>query len=339
MSARRLIAVLAAVLALAACGRKSSETDANAPGVLNFSILSAENQQSSQPLWQPLLDDLHKQTGLTIKPFFATNYTSLIEAMRFNQVQMGWFSAVPSIEAIDRANAEVLGRIVLLDGTPGYNSILIVHKGSGITLDDVLRCGKRYTFGNGDAKSTSGTLAPQYYLFTPLGITPGDCFSIVRSASHQANLGAAANGLVDVATNNSEALVFAARTPEGRAILDKIQVIWRSPLLPESGILVRRDLDPATVAKVRAFFVNYGKATGAEGDHERRVMTALNYRGFAAADDSYLDPVRAMMDSDDLAEAKRTGNPAKIEAARKALAEVQARMAAHGVAGPSAPKP
>ena len=68
---------------------------------------------SMATLWQPLLDDMAaSQTGLKVKPFFATNYTSLIEAMRFKQVQVGWFSALPALEAVSRADGEVLGRVI-----------------------------------------------------------------------------------------------------------------------------------------------------------------------------------------------------------------------------------
>ena len=319
--------VIAAMLAVCGCGPSSGpKPSLTTPDVLNFSILSAENQQSMGPLWQPLLDDLQKQTGLKVKPFFASNYTSLVEAMRFNQVQVGWFSAVPSIDAIDRANAKVLGRIISGDGTGGYQSVLIVRKGSGITLDDVLKCGKRYDFGMGDPKSTSGTLAPEYYLFSPKGITPADCFKTVRSASHQANLGAVANGVVDVASNNTEGLLFAAREKQGKDIVSRVQVIWTSPPLPESAILARQDLDPAALKKLTDFFVNYGKGPGAEGERERKVMAGLTYRGFAPADNNYLDSVRAMIDADALSDARRSGDPARIAAAQKTLAAVEARL-------------
>jgi phosphonate transport system substrate-binding protein len=339
---RNVLALCAAVvlMAVGGCGpTPSTKSLATTPDVLNFSILSAENQQSMGPLWQPLIDDLQKQTGLKVKPYFATNYTALVEAMRFNQVQVGWFSAVPAIDAIDRANAQVLGRIISGDGSGGYQSILIARKGSGITLADVLKCGKRLDFGMGDPRSTSGTLAPEYYLFAPRGITPADCFKTVRSASHQANLGAVANGVVDVATNNTEGLLFASREPQGKAIVAKVETIWTSPPLPESAILARSDLDPAVLKKLRDFFVNYGKAPGAEGDRERKVMEGLTYRGFAPADNSYLDSVRAMMDFNALADAKKSGDPAKIAAAQKVLDAVQARLGPNGAAASTPLKP
>ena len=323
------LAAVAAALALGSCSKPAAPSAT--PDVLTFSILSAENQQSMEPLWTPLLNDLQKQTGLKVKPFFASNYTSLVEAMRFNQVQVGWFSAVPSVDAIDRSNAVVLGRVISGDGSTGYQSILIVNKDSPITLDDVLKCGKRYNFGMGDPKSTSGTLAPLYYLFSPRGIEPADCFKTVRNASHQANLGAVATGVVDVATNNTEGLVFAGRETEGKKMVSKVKIIWRSPLLPESAIIARKDLDPVVLQKLRTFFLDYGKADGPEGDRERKVMAGLTYRGFAPADNSYLDSVRAMIDANALREAKTSGDPAKIAAAQKALAEVEARL------GPNAP--
>jgi phosphonate transport system substrate-binding protein len=237
---------------------------------------------------------------------------------------VGWFSAVPSVDAIDRANAEVLGRVISGDGSTGYASILIVGKDSKITLEDVLKCGKRYDIGMGDPKSTSGTLAPEYYLFSPKGIEPADCFKTVRSASHQSNFFSVANGLLDVATNNTIGLIFYKReNPEAAA---KVQVIWTSPELPESSIVVRKDLDPAVKEKIRGFFLSYGHAPGAEGDHQREVLKGLAYSGFLAAD-SYLDPVRQMQAADDLGQARHSGDPAKIAAAQKAFDALQAEVA------------
>lgn len=156
------------------------------PDKLVFSILSAEGQANSGPLWQPLLDDLERAIGVPVEPVFGSNYSVLVEAMRADQAQIGWFSALPAVQAIDRAGAEVVARTVDVEGKDSYVSSLIVKRGSGITIDDVAACGKRYTFGIGDAQSTSGTLAPLTYFFGPRNITPTTCFSTVRSASHQA---------------------------------------------------------------------------------------------------------------------------------------------------------
>jgi phosphonate transport system substrate-binding protein len=335
MIRRRMLAGLAcaslALLALAGCSDKPSISGPNAKEI-TFSILSAENQTSMQPLWQPLLDDLSKQTGVKVKPYFATNYTALVEAMRFGQVQMGWFSARPALEAVNRANAEVVGRVVDAGGDATYKSVLIVRKGSGITVDDLLKCGRKRTFGIGDAESTSGTLAPMTYLFTPRDIEPAKCFKTVRSASHQANFFAVANGVLDVATNNTVGLIFYRR--ENPKLADKIEVIWTSPPLPESSILVRKDMDPALKEKIRQFFLTYGVGTGPDADRQRAVLEKLAYGGFRPADDSYLDPVREMVAGQQLAEARKSGDKARIAKAQAEFERVQAAAAQRRAANP-----
>lgn len=331
MIRRRLLAGLAAAVALAGCGQQESVTGPRSKE-LTFSILSAESQASMQPMWQPLLDDMSKSIGVPVKPYFATNYTALVEAMRFGQVQAGWFSARPALEAVNRADAEVLGRVVDAGGEATYRSVLIVRKGSKITLDDVLKCGRKLSFGIGDTQSTTGTLAPMTYLFTPRGIEPAKCFKAVRAANHQANFFSVANGVVDVATNNSVGLLFAER--ENPDLAARVEVIWTSPPLPESSILVRRDLDPALKEKIRQFFITYGTGTGAEADRQREVLQRLAYGGFRPADDTYLDPIREMVAGEALAEARKSGDKAKIAAAEAHFDKVRASAAQRRAANP-----
>ena len=77
---------LAATFALSACGGSGggaeSSKSAAPPREIVFSILSAENQASMEPLWTPLINDMSAATGVRVRPFFASNYTALIEAMR-----------------------------------------------------------------------------------------------------------------------------------------------------------------------------------------------------------------------------------------------------------------
>ena len=253
---RRLMgvaAVAALTLGLAACGKGEETKSGAAPSEITFSILSAEGQASAGPLWQPLLDDMSKSLGVKVIPRFGSNYNVLIEAMRFNQSQVGWFSAKPMLEAIDRADGEVIARIVDPEGRDSYQSTLIVKKGSGITLEDVLACGKKYDFGIGDAQSTSGTLAPMTFLFNARGVVPSQCFKTVRAANHQANAFGVAAGTVNVATSNTVNTIFLER--QNPQIAEQLREVWRSPALPEGAVLVRTDLDPAVKEKLRGFLL------------------------------------------------------------------------------------
>ena len=88
--------------------------------------------------------------GRPVKAFYGSNYTALIEAMRFKQTNLGWFTNQSGLEAVRRADAEVFARSVNPSGVDGYESVIIVKKGSGLTLDKILACGGKLNFGMGD---------------------------------------------------------------------------------------------------------------------------------------------------------------------------------------------
>ena len=161
----------------------------------------------------------------------------------------------------------------------------------------MLKCDQSLDFGIGDAKSTSGTLAPMTYLFAPQNIEPERCFKQVRAANHQANLFAVANGVLDVATNNSTAIrLQGIRDEENRAngqptVADKVKVIWESPKLPEDPIVWRKDLDPAVKEKVRQFFLTYGKGEGPEAERVIRHLVAQGNTLIFGTTFGYMEPM------------------------------------------------
>lgn len=330
MSLARAMAALSAALALAGCGDGLDRGDA--PEVIRFSILNTENSQTSERYWTPVLEDMEKATGLEIEPYFQSNYTGLIEAMRFRQTDVGWFSNQSGLEAVRRAGGEVFARTTDPSGIDGYYSVLIVNAGGNLTLDDVLKCDKSLTFGIGDAKSTSGTLAPMTYLFAPRGIDPKDCFRTVRAANHQANLFAVARGVLDVATNNTTGMRLDKE--RGGKASDQVRIIWRSPTLPEDPIIYRKDLDPAVKEKLRQFFLTYGQGEGPQAQRQRRNLAALSIGGFQPADDTHLLPVREMEATEAVLKARAGGEARAIEEAERELAAIrQQRIDIAGKAG------
>src|SRR5262245_66594818 len=103
---------------------------AGAAEEVNFGIISTETTANLKTIWEPFLADMTKQTGLNIKAFYASDYAGVIEAMRFNKVQVAWFGNKSAMEAVDRAGGEIFAQTVDKDGNPGYWSHIIVHKDS-----------------------------------------------------------------------------------------------------------------------------------------------------------------------------------------------------------------
>ena len=257
---------------------------------INFGIISTESSQNLRQDWQPLLDDFQRKTGMTIKAFYASDYAGIIEGMRFNKVQAGWFGTKSALEAVDRAGGEVFAQMVNEDGSKGYYSHLIVNKDSPIgSLDDMFKNGKSLSFGNGDPNSTSGYLVPGFYVFAQNKIDPKTYFKVTRSANHETNALAVANKQVDVATNNSENLdKLKQRYPEK---FNEIKIIWTSPLIPLDPLVMRKDLPEATKTKIKDFFINYGKSD----PREKEILMKLSkLSGFKESGNAQLIPIREL---------------------------------------------
>ncbi|MFC3228597.1 phosphonate ABC transporter substrate-binding protein [Marinibaculum pumilum] len=291
-------AAAAALLMAAGTGTVAAADDAK---VINFGIISTESSQNLKTIWDPFLAAMSEQTGMEVKPFFASDYAGVIEGMRFGKVDVAWFGNKSAMEAVDRAGGEVFAQTVDSEGNPGYWSLLITHKDSPLSkLEDVLACDQSLTFGLGDPNSTSGFLVPTTFVYAQRGIDPRKCYKTVTNASHEANLMAVAAGQVDFATNNTENMRRLEKTaPEARA---KIKVIWQSPLIPSDPLVWRKDLDQAMKDKVYTFIMTFGRiGSPEEVEQERQILTGLQWAPFRPSSDAQLYPIRVLAISKDMA--------------------------------------
>jgi len=254
---------------------------------ISFGIISTDSAAAQRDRWEPFFRDMEKKTGLTVKSFY---YAGVIEAMRFNKVQVAWYGNKAAMEAVDRANGEIFAQLMYADGTYGYHALLITHKDSPYkSLDDVFTNGKNINFGIGDPNSTSGFLVPTYYVFSQRKVDPREVFKTVRNGSHGANIQAVLAKQLDVATNNTEDYGRLEATKPDQA--SQIRVIWKSPLIPSDPFVWRKDLDSASKEKIRNFVLNYAKTDPAE---KQILKNIYNYGGFRASTNAQLNPIRQL---------------------------------------------
>ena len=282
-----------AMAALAGAALLTAPARAEQLKELDFGIISTESTQNLRTIWEPFLADMERKLGMKVNAFFAPDYAGIIQAMRFGKVQVAWYGNKSAIEAVDRADGEVFVQTVAADGSPGYWSHIIVHKDSPLKdVDQLLKSGKDYTFGNGDPNSTSGFAVPGYYVFAQAGVDPKQHFKRMVTGGHEVNALAVANKQVDAATNNSENLQRLAIThPEKR---EQIKVIWTSPLIPSDPIVWRKDLDAADKKKIKTFFLTYGVGDGAEAKKEAEVLKGLQWAPFKESSNRQLVPIRQL---------------------------------------------
>ncbi len=289
---------------------------------INFGVISTDSASVQRERWEPLFRDMEKRTGLTIKAFYAPDYAGVVEAMRFNKVQVAWYGNKAAIDAVDRSNGEVFAQILRSDGSLGYYSLLITQKDSPYNnLNDVLKNSKSINFGIGDPGSTSGFLVPSYYVFAMNKVDPRTAFKTIRNASHGANIQAVLAKQVDVATNNTEETDKLEQTKPEMA--KELKIIWKSPLIPNDPIVWRKDLDPAVKAKVKNFLMGYGKT-----DADKEVMSRIyNYSGFKESTNDQLTPIRQLELYKDRVKIENDANYSAEEKTRL-LADIDKKLAA-----------
>jgi phosphonate transport system substrate-binding protein len=306
--------VTACALALASLSASAQE--------VSFGIISTDSASVQRERWEPLFRDMEARTGLTIKSFYAPDYAGVVEAMRFNKVQVAWYGNKAAIDAVDRSNGEVFAQVLKSDGTLGYHSLLITQKDSPYNnLADVLKNSKAINFGMGDPGSTSGFLVPSYYVFALNKVDPRTAFKTIRNASHGANMQAVLAKQLDVATNNSEETdKLEASKPE---VLKELKILWTSPLIPNDPLVWRKDLDAGVKAKLKTFLLGYGKT-----DADKAVLKNIyNYSGFKESTNAQLVPIRQL---ELFKDRSKIENDLQYSAEEKAvrIAEIDKKLAA-----------
>ncbi len=290
---------------------------------INFGVIATDSASAQRERWEPFFRDMEKKTGIKVKSFYAPDYAGVIEAMRFNKIQVAWYGNKSAMEAVDRANGEIFAQVMYADGTFGYHGLLIAHKDSPWnSVEDVLKNSKSINFSIGDPNSTSGFLIPTFYVFAKNGVDHRSAFKTVRNASHGANIQAVLARQVDVATNNTEDMgKLESSKPE---LFAQLKVLWKSPLIPSDPFVWRKDLDPNVKARLKSFVLGYAKTD----PEEKKILGAIyNYGGFRESNNDQLIPIRQLELARDRT---RVGNDEKLAADEKArlIAEIDRKLAA-----------
>ena len=316
----------AVMLGVSACEKQALAPSSRSE--IAFAVQPVEKSQDLDKLWAPVMADMQRQTGLKVKPYYTSSYTDLIDAIRFNHVQVALLSSAPGLEAMDRGQGEVFAHTTNPDGSDGYTSVIVVRKESKLTVKDLLKCDRKLNLGMGDVRSTSGTLVPKADLFLPNKVDVGKCFKNLKFAKRDSNIDDIFAGVLDAATTNSDALSELNDTPEGRDKLARLKIIWQSDPLPKGVIEYRADLDPATKEKIRSFFLSYGTGTGPDAERQRANLRAFRLGTLKPSDASYLLPERLLEASIALQEANLSGDKAAIERAQIVIRDVKAEQEA-----------
>lgn len=289
----KLTTLLAACGLAAAVSATAIANDATDLETIRFGIIATDSADNLRGQWVDFIAAMEAQTGYRVDPFFAPDYNGIIEAMRFDQIEIAYIGGAAAVQAADRSGAEVFAQRVNAGNNVGYHTLLIVHRDSPIqSVDDLFENAGRLRAALGDVNSTSGFLVPDFYLFQRRGVVPSSAFASVTNASHEAMMLAVANQTADFATISS--FQPARMTPD---VVAQVREIWRSPLIPSSPMMWRGNLPEVTKNRIRAFFLSYGQVgTPEEIATAREVLgrTSGGMEIWRASSNHQLIPVRQL---------------------------------------------
>ena len=222
---------------------------AGAETVLNMGLVPGEDPRVMVNDNQALLDHLQSSLQMDVKPFVATDYNGVIEALRSKKLDLALLGPFSYVLATTVADVEAFALLETEKQGATYRSVIIARKDRGVrSLKDL--AGKTFAFV--DPSSTSGHLFPKAALIKA-GYNPDTYFSrVIYSGGHDASALAVQNGKVDAAAI-ADALLEIAYA-RGMLKQDEVVVVWTSDPIPGPPVAYRRDLPADLKAKIRASF-------------------------------------------------------------------------------------
>lgn len=246
---RSFVAAAAAAITFSVLGATAAQA---AQDTLTIGLIPAEDSQAMIESSKQVIEQLQQQTGMKVKPFVATDYNGIIEALRAKKLDVAYLGPFSYVLAASVADVEAFSvAVTKKSGKSAYKSLIVVRKDSGI---DSVQALKGRTFAFVDPSSASGHLFPKAGL-EQAGYSPEKLFSrVVFSGSHDASLLAVANKKVDAAAVADR--IYASAIAKGQLRPDELSVVWTSSDIPESPMVWRKDLDPAVKEKVARALAN-----------------------------------------------------------------------------------
>lgn len=100
------------------------------PKSFKFAIIPVEGGLNVKERFDLFKIHMEKSMGIKVELFIVSDYNGIITAMTHKSVDAAYFGFKFYVEAVNRADVEVLALELNKSGKPGYNGIIIVRSDS-----------------------------------------------------------------------------------------------------------------------------------------------------------------------------------------------------------------
>jgi phosphonate transport system substrate-binding protein len=252
--------------------------DAN-PDTLKVALLPDENASELIKRNKPLKDYLENKLNKKIELIVTTDYSSMIEAMRFGRIDLAYFGPLSYVLAKTKSDIEPFAAMVI-NGTPTYRSVIIANTHSGVSSYSDMK-GKKMVYG--DRVSTSSHLIPKSVLLEQAGLEAKKDYEQHFVGSHDSVAVNVANGNAD-AGGLSE-VIFDSLVARNIISTEKVKVLGYSKPYPQYPWAMRSNLDPDLKSKIKTAFIELKDPV---------VLKNFKAEAFAPITDQDYDVIREM---------------------------------------------
>ncbi|MCL6609560.1 MAG: phosphate/phosphite/phosphonate ABC transporter substrate-binding protein [Geminicoccaceae bacterium] len=248
------------------------------PAKLRVALLPDENATTLIQQAQPLKAYLEKALAKDIELVVTTDYSSMIEAMRFGRIEIAYFGPFSYVLAKSKAPTIEPFAVGIEKGSPTYHSILIATADGPVkTVEDI----RGKPFGFGDQASTSSHLVPRALLLKKYKLEGNKDYKVVHLGTHDAVARAVQSGQIPAGALSEQ--IYRALIARKTIDATKIRTLDLSEPIPNYPITMQGDLAPALKEKIRKAFLEVT---------DKDVLKSFRVEGFAATDDKAYDVLR-----------------------------------------------
>lgn len=277
MNRRIFLAGALAAGTLLTCG--PALADKSNPDKIRVALLPDENAstiiQNAQPLKAYLEETLKKPVEIIV----TTDYSSMIEAMRFGRIEIAYFGPFSYVLAKSKAPDIEPFAVGVERGKPFYNSIIIANVDGPVKDVNGIK-GQPFAFG--DQASTSSHLAPRT-LLAKKGLIGDKDYKVVHLGKHDAVARSVAAGQVPAGAL-SEA-IYRVLVQDKKVDPSKLKEIALSDPIPNYPMTLQGYLKPELKNQIKKAFLELNDAT---------ILKLFRVEKLAPATDKDYDVLRDM---------------------------------------------
>jgi phosphonate transport system substrate-binding protein len=247
----KICLILIVIISLISCKSNNSTTHK----ILKVGIYSGDQPIQTKEKIKGFQQYLQKELNMPVEIVFTTDYTTLIEGIQRNKLDVVQLSPFAYVLATQKPCLIPLVTISENHIRTSYRSFIFTYASSPIkNIEDLKKHAKELTLCFADPASASGHLIPRYFLKS-IGLNPENSFKqVVFAGSHPASMLSVKNKKIDIGCSTIE-LGYQRLVINGGIKEGELRTLWVSNPIINDAICANKNLEASLIEKIRKAYL------------------------------------------------------------------------------------